>query len=113
MDTTTTIADLKDLVRGFIAERDWEKYHASKNLAMSIAIEAAELMEHFQWQENGEGQLLLDDPSRKVEIGEELADILVYCISFALQADLDISEIVRSKMEKNQGRFPPGAELGE
>jgi NTP pyrophosphatase (non-canonical NTP hydrolase) len=113
MDTTTTIADLKDLVGGFIAERDWEKYHASKNLAMSIAIEAAELMEHFQWKENGEGQLLLDDPARKAEIGDELADILVYCISFALQADLDISEIIRSKMEKNQGRFPPGVELVE
>lgn len=113
MDTNTTIADLKDLVRQFIAARDWEKFHASKNLAMSIAIESAELMEHFQWQENGGGQLLLDDPKKKKEIGEELADILIYCISFALQADMDISEIVRGKMEKNQGRFPPGVNLGE
>lgn len=113
MDSTTTIADLKELVRGFIAERDWGKKQASKNLAMSIAIEAAELMEHFQWQENGEGQQLLADPAAKAEIGEELADILVYCFSFALQADLDISDIVRSKMEKNAGRFPLGKGLGE
>ena len=113
MDTTTTIADLKEHVGGFIAERQWEKYHASKNLAMSIAIEAAELMEHFQWGENGEDRQLLADPARKAAIGEELADILVYCISFALQADLDISEIVGAKMEKNQQRFPPGANLGE
>jgi NTP pyrophosphatase (non-canonical NTP hydrolase) len=113
MDNDTTIADLKDLIRQFITDRDWEQYHVSKNLAMSIAIEAAELMEHFQWQENGAGQLLLNDPDSKAAIGEELADILVYCIAFALQADLDISETVRAKMEKNQGRFPPGVALGE
>jgi dCTP diphosphatase len=111
MDQTTTLTDLKELIKGFIAERQWEPYHLSKNLAMSIAIEAAELMEHFQWTENGAGQQLLEDPQRKAEIGEELADILVYCISFALQADLDISEIVRAKMEKNQTRFPPGGEI--
>ena len=113
MDNTTTIADLKELVRRFTTARDWEKYHASKNLAMSIAIEAAELMEHFQWQENGEGQLLLKDPARKAEIGDELADILIYCFSFAMQAELDISEIVGAKMEKNESRFPPGVGLGE
>ena len=113
MDTTTTIADLKELIAQFIADRDWEKFHASKNLAMSIAIEAAELMEHFQWQENGAGQVLLDDPAKKTEIGEELADILIYCIAFALQADLDISETVQAKMEKNKSRFPPGVVLGE
>lgn len=113
MDKTTTIAELKELIGDFIVERDWEKYQVNKNLAMSIAIEAAELMEHFQWQENGEAQQLLDDPSRKAEIGEELADILVYCLSFSIQADLDISEIVQAKMEKNAGRFPPGAGLGE
>jgi NTP pyrophosphatase (non-canonical NTP hydrolase) len=111
MDSNTTIAELKDLVRAFIVEREWERYHAGKNLAMSIAIEAAELMEHFQWIENGEGQALFEDPARKAQIGEELADILVYCISFALQADLDISGIVKSKMEKNQHRFPPGMPL--
>jgi dCTP diphosphatase len=111
MDHTTTLADLKELVRSFIAERHWEPYHLSKNLAMSIAIEAAELMEHFQWTENGAGQALMEDPQRRLEIGEELADILVYCISFALQADLDISEIVQGKMEKNRTRFPPGGEI--
>ena len=113
MDNTTTIADLKEIVRTFITARDWGKYHASKNLAMSIAIEAAELMEHFQWQENGDGQLRLNDPERKAEIGEELADILIYCVAFALQADLDISEIVRGKVKKNENRFPPGVGLGE
>jgi len=112
MDQTTTLAEIKELIADFIAERQWEKYHNSKSLAMSIAIEAAELMEHFQWAENQADRQLLQDPVRKAEVGEELAEILVYCISFALQADLDLSEIIRAKMEKNQRRFPPGAVLG-
>ena len=107
MDNTTTIADLKDLVAKFIAAREWERFHTSKNLAMSIAIEAAELMEHFQWAEIAEGQQDLNDPEKKAEIGDELADILIYSISFALQADLDISEIIRGKMTRNETRFPP------
>lgn len=107
MDTTTTIAELKTLVADFIAARQWEPYHTSKNLAMSIAIEAAELMEHFQWEDKAEGQQSLENPEIKAEIGDELADILIYAISFALQADLDISEIVRGKMSRNEGRFPP------
>ncbi|MCB2178641.1 nucleotide pyrophosphohydrolase [bacterium] len=107
MDKTTTIADLKDLVAKFVAARQWEQYHTSKNLAMSIAIEAAELMEHFQWAEIVEGQQDLNDPDKKAEIGDELADILIYAISFALQADLDISEIIQKKMARNETRFPP------
>lgn len=106
-DSTTTLAELKQLVAKFIADRSWEKYHISKNLAMSIAIEAAELMEYFQWQDNAEGQLALSHPRTKAEIGDELADILIYAISFALQADLDLSEIIQAKMERNQTRFPP------
>jgi dCTP diphosphatase len=106
-DTDTTIADLKRLVAKFIADRDWQGYHVSKNLAMSIAIEAAELMEHFQWQDNIEGQQSLSHPDTKAAIGDELADVLIYAISFALQADLDISEIVQAKMERNETRFPP------
>lgn len=106
-DTTTTVADLKKLVAKFIADRNWEQYHLSKNLAMSIAIEAAELMEYFQWKDNNESQLALSHPPIKAEIGAELADVLIYAISFAIQADLDISEIIQAKMEKNEARFPP------
>jgi NTP pyrophosphatase (non-canonical NTP hydrolase) len=112
MDKEISVADLLEAVRVFVAEREWEKYHSSKNLAMSIAIEAAELMEHFQWRTAEDGQALLEDPEKKAEIEEELADILIYCLSFANQAEIDISEVVMAKMAKNQGRFPPGVELG-
>lgn len=112
MDNNTTLADLKTLVAEFIAARQWEKYHTSKNLAMSIAIESAELMEHFQWLEPEEVQKLLADPETRVEIGDELADVLIYAISFAIQADLDISEIVQKKMSRNEIRFPPQTQPG-
>ena len=112
MDKQTTVADLKRAVGEFVAERDWEKYHTSKNLAMSIAIEAAELMELFQWRSGEAGQALLLDPETKSQIGEEMADIMIYCLAFANQADLDLSALVIAKLEKNQSRFPPGIPLG-
>lgn len=107
MDDETTLADLRQLVQDFVDEREWQPFHKSKNLAMSICIEAAELLEHFQWVNNGEGQELLLNEAQKAEIGAELADVLIYCISFANQAGLDISQIVRQKMKKNEKRFPP------
>jgi NTP pyrophosphatase (non-canonical NTP hydrolase) len=112
MDSQMSVANLKRAVSDFVAERDWEKYHSSKNLAMSIAIEAAELMELFQWRNDEAGQVLLLDPEKKSQIGEEMADILIYCLAFANQADLDISALVMAKLEKNESRFPPGEPLG-
>lgn len=112
MDSQTTVADLKKAVSNFVSDRDWEKYHTSKNLAMSIAIEAAELMELFQWRSDEAGQALLLDPEKKAQIGEEMADVLIYCLAFANEANLDISELVESKLEKNESRFPPGIPLG-
>jgi NTP pyrophosphatase (non-canonical NTP hydrolase) len=112
MDNDTTLTELKTLVAEFIAARQWEKYHTSKNLAMSIAIESAELMEHFQWLEPEKVQKLLADSESRAEIGDELADILIYTISFAIQADLDISEIVQRKMSRNEIRFPPQSDPG-
>ena len=111
MDSHTTLADLKELVNKFVDDRDWEKYHSSKNLAMSIAIEAAELMELFQWRSERAGQERLLNPESKAAVGEELADILIYCLAFANQADLDISELIIAKLEKNESRFSPGIPL--
>lgn len=107
MDNQTTLTELKQLVMDFVAARNWEGYHRAKNLAMSISIEAAELMEHFQWANNSEEQALLADPARKAQVADELADVLIYAISFANSTGLDISEIVQKKMERNETRFPP------
>ena len=106
MDESTTLADLKDAVRQFAAARHWEPYHTSKNLAMSIAIEAAELMEHFQWKTGAEGQEYMADDTQRAEAADELADILIYCLAFANQAGIDISTAVRAKLDRNEYRFP-------
>lgn len=107
MDDQTNITELKKLVADFVAARNWERYHRSKNLSMSIAIEAAELMEHFQWLNEAEEKALMADPVQNAEVADELADVLIYAISFANQAGLDISETIKAKMARNETRFPP------
>ncbi|MDK2125850.1 nucleotide pyrophosphohydrolase [Parachitinimonas caeni] len=101
-DKETRVADLRRLVADFVAAREWQPYHQGKNLAMSIAIEAAELMEHFQWQD---GREVL--PSEQLgEVAEELADIVIYCLSFCNAHGIDLAEAVEAKVRKNEGRFP-------
>jgi len=106
MDDTTSVSTLREAVAAFIKQRNWEGYHTSKNLASSILIEAAELMEHFQWVKNDQGRKLLADPVKKQEIADELADVLIYTISFANHAQIDISQAVLGKLKKNESRFP-------
>ena len=107
MDNQTTLSELKKLVADFVAARNWEGYHRAKNLAMSISIEAAELMEHFQWANDSEEQAVMADPAMKAQVADELADVLIYAISFANSTGLDMSDIVQKKMERNEIRFPP------
>jgi len=110
MDDSTTLKELRTLVARFVADRDWERYHTPKNLAVSIAIEAAELMEHFQWQNNlAEGEHYLADNAHKAAVADELADIVIYCLSFANSADIDVSEAICTKMTRNESRFPTAA----
>ena len=105
-DKETTVAELRDLVEEFVAERDWSCYHSPKNLAMSIAMEAAELMEHFQWIDTEESRALADDPDRRAAAGEELADVVGYCFAMAGALKLDLSQTVRDKMRKNHFKYP-------
>lgn len=103
-DSKTTLQDLKDRMASFVHERDWEQFHTPKNLAMSIAIEAAELMEHFQWLTIEESKNL--SPDHLSDIGEELADIIIYSLSLTNTLGLDLSQIVSDKMEKNIRKYP-------
>jgi dCTP diphosphatase len=109
MDSKTTIQELRQAVRKFVEERDWGHYHTPKNLGNSIAIEAAEIMEHFQWHSPQESSDLMNDPARRAEVADELADVLIYCLSLANQMDADISSVVLDKLERNQNRFPIGS----
>ena len=105
-DSTTTIADLRQLVADFVAQRDWRQFHAPKNLSMSLAIEAAELMEHFQWISAEQSRRIADDPARLAEVGDEFADVLCYALAMANELGLNLSTAVRGKIAKNERKYP-------
>lgn len=105
-DDATTVAALRRLVAEFVAQRDWGQFHAPKNLAMSLAIEAAELMEHFQWLTLEQSRALAADPARLQAVGEELADVLCYSLAMANELGLDVATAVRQKMVKNAHKYP-------
>lgn len=105
-DRDTTIAQLRQLVNDFVDGRDWHQFHAPKNLAMSISIEAAELMEHFQWLELDESRGVAEDAEKLAAVGEELADVACYVLAMANELGLDLSEAVRDKMAKNERKYP-------
>lgn len=105
-DSTTTVAELRENIRRFVAERDWEQFHSPKNLAMALAVEAAELMEHFQWIDVAESRKLADDPVKLAAIGEELADVLSYTLALANSLNIDVASTHREKMQKNAAKYP-------
>jgi NTP pyrophosphatase (non-canonical NTP hydrolase) len=105
-DQATTVAELRELIRAFVEERDWRQFHAPKNLSMSLAIEAAELMEHFQWIDAAESRRIGDDASRLAAVREEMADVLAYLLALANELSIDLSTAVRDKMLKNAMKYP-------
>ena len=86
---------MKEIIK-FQKERDWEQFHTPENLAKSISIEAAELLEHFQW----------NNEFNKDEVVDELADVLNYCFLMADALDVDVKEIILNKMEKTAKKYP-------
>jgi NTP pyrophosphatase (non-canonical NTP hydrolase) len=91
------IQDLVDKIIKFREERDWKQFHTPENLAKSINIEAAELLECFQWSA---------DKFDKEEAKEELADVIIYCLLMSDALDADVEEIVRNKIDKNDKKYP-------
>jgi len=105
-DHDVTVASLRQTVSDFVDARDWQQFHAPKNLSMALAIEAAELMEHFQWITADASRSVGDDPERIAAVGEELADVICYALAIANELDLDVSTILRDKMVKNERKYP-------
>ena len=105
-DQDTPIADLRDVVRQFVAERDWQQFHSPKNLSMALAIEAAELMEHFQWLSVEASRTLKADAERCASVGEELADVFCYVLALANELELDLTSTMLRKMERNALKYP-------
>ena len=105
-DSTTTVAELRQIIADFVAERDWSQFHAPKNVSMALAIEAAELMEHFQWLTTEASRELPNDSAKLAEVAEELADVIGYSFALANELGIDVSEAIRAKMVKNAEKYP-------
>jgi len=111
-DERTTIEELKQLVARFVDERDWKQFHTPKNLAMALAIEAGELMEHFQWLDQAESRDVANDEAKRAAAGEELADVICYALAMANELGLDVSRAMHDKMRKNELKYPAGEYRG-
>lgn len=105
-DNLTTVTQLKAVVNEFVDERDWHEFHNPKNLVMSLAIETAELMEHFQWLTPEDALEVMNDPKKAHDIGEEVADCLAYLLAIATKLDIDMSTTLRAKMIRNAAKYP-------
>jgi NTP pyrophosphatase (non-canonical NTP hydrolase) len=105
-DASSTVAELRELVADFVDQRDWSQFHAPKNISMALAIEAAELMEHFQWISPEASREIPQDPDTLAAVGEELSDVFGYTLALANELGIDISTAFRAKMVKNARKYP-------
>ena len=95
------VGDIVSQIEEFVEQRDWKKFHNPKDLAISISLEASELLELFQWKSSEESVEKYPN-----ELKEELADILIYCIQFASIMGYDIEDIITSKLKSNAAKYP-------
>ena len=112
-DQSTPVEFLKDAIRRFVAERQWEKYHNPKNLAISIGVESGELMEVFQWISPDTAKQIKKTSKRGEKVAEELSDVITYCLMLGMALDIDITTAVLTKIEKNSTKYPAKEYNGE
>lgn len=95
---------LQKALREFARERDWEQFHTPKNLATALSVEAAELLEHFQWLTDEQSRTL--DDAKRTAVGEELADVLLYLLQLADKLDIDPLQAAERKLRLNADKYP-------
>ncbi len=100
------MAHLRREVRQFVRDRDWEQFHYPKDLAVGLAIEAAEVLEHFRFRDNDEIRKRLADPTHRRELGHELADVLYFVLLTCDYLELDVSSLLREKLAVSAQRYP-------
>jgi NTP pyrophosphatase (non-canonical NTP hydrolase) len=106
MDEKTTITALRKYISNFRDERNWLKDNTPKNLAISISVEAGELLEHFQWKTDEQIRETVKDTAKKNQISDELADVLILCLGFSDVMGIDISEAIHAKLRKAAEKYP-------
>jgi dCTP diphosphatase len=105
-DTTTTLETLKEAVRRFAAEREWQPFHSPKNLSMGLAAEAAELMEHFLWIDAEASRQVVHDPAKLSAVADEMADVACYLLTLSNVLGIDLSDAIVAKIAKNALKYP-------
>jgi dCTP diphosphatase len=105
MTPITDLTTLRDALRDFCAARDWHRFHTPKNLVMALSVEAAELVEHFQWATPEESLSL--PPEKRAEVADEIADVLIYLTELADVLGIDPIDAARAKIVKNAAKYPP------
>ena len=98
------LLELREMLRAFAAERDWDQFHTPKNLATALSVESAELLEHFQWLKDDESHNL-SDPIKEA-VAQEMADVLLYLVRLADKLDVDLADAARRKIALNASKYP-------
>ena len=106
MDENTTVGNLMRQVAAFRDARGWLKYDTPRSLAISISVEAAELLEHFQWKDDAQVREAVNERTKRDEISNELADVMIYCMGFAEVLGIDVSDAITRKIRKNGEKYP-------
>ena len=99
-----SLEHIKIRLREFASKRDWDQFHSPKNLAMALIVEAAELVEHFQWLTEEQSQTL--PPKKLVEVEQEIADIQIYLIRLSDKLGINMDKAVNAKIELNEKKYP-------
>ncbi|QJE03285.1 nucleotide pyrophosphohydrolase [Massilia forsythiae] len=105
------LEQLRGIVRAFVDERDWDQFHSPRNLAAALTVEAAELLEHFQWLQHGRPDEL--GAAKLAEVRHEMADVLVYLVRLADKLDVDLLAAVQDKMVLNRAKYPADQVRGD
>jgi len=106
MDDQTTISQLKEKIRSFCEERDWDQYHSAKELTIGIVTESSELLQHFRFKSEKQVEELFSSPEKKEKISEEMVDTLYFLLRLAQRYDIDLATSLEKKMGKNEKKYP-------
>jgi len=106
MESKVSIKELKEFSKKFQEERDWDKYHTPKDVAIALSVEAGEVLELFLWKSDKEVEEMLKDPIKKNKVTEEVADVFSYLILLSNKLDIDLVKSFYEKMDKNHEKYP-------
>ena len=113
MDSEINLQQMKDKIKDFCEARNWDQFHNAKELSIGAITEASELLEHFRFQTSEQIEVLMADPEKRKEVGEELADVLFFILRFSQKYEFDLHDCFTQKMEKNGRKYPADEYFGK